>query len=358
MAATGTLTRRTDVPAVSFEHLYRMSDSVGLFEHAKLSEPRREHAYCVDDVARGLVVAMRVGRPTAALIALTDVYLRFVLEAQTAEGLLHNRRALDRRWEDEAGVEDCWGRALWGLGATVAGGPAPARDSQRARALAGFELSAARRSPDSRSMAFGALGAADVLSVLPDHGGAQALLADAADRICSGGDPAGWRDIYADRSWVWPEARLRYANAALAEALLAAGSMLGDARHLDDGLAMLAWLLDVESDSGHLSVTPVGGWESGQPRPGFDQQPIEVAALADACARAFDITGQGHWKAAVLRCRDWFLGDNDCSVPLHDPVTEGGCDGLMYDGRNENQGAESTLAMISTFQQAARLASV
>jgi hypothetical protein len=34
----------------------------------------------------------------------------------------------------------------------------------------------------------------------------------------------------------------------------------------------------------------------------------------------------------------------------------GGCDGLMAGGRNENQGAESTLALLGTLQQAHRIA--
>ncbi len=40
-----------------------------------------------------------------------------------------------------------------------------------------------------------------------------------------------------------------------------------------------------------------------------------------------------------------------------DPVSGGGHDGLEAGGRNENQGAESTLAMMSTLQQASRLRS-
>ena len=43
----------------------------------------------------------------------------------------------------------------------------------------------------------------------------------------------------------------------------------------------------------------------------------------------------------------WFLGDNDTKVPLLDDRTGGGCDGLTPDGRNRNQGAESTIAMIT-----------
>jgi hypothetical protein len=51
----------------------------------------------------------------------------------------------------------------------------------------------------------------------------------------------------------------------------------------------------------------------------------------------------------------WFLGDNDAAVPLLDERTGGGCDGLGPSSRNRNQGAESTLAMISVLQQGARV---
>ncbi len=326
------------IPIVSYEHLYRLSDGTGLFEHAELTEPRTGHGYCVDDVARGLLVAAREQEPSDELIALARMYLRFVTDAQVSDGRFHNRRGLDLRWEDEANLEDCWGRALWGLGTAVSRAPALAE-----RALAHFDVSVSRRSPHPRAMAFAALGAAEVLIARPGHLEARSLLADTAIFI---GVPS------ADPDWCWPEPRLRYANAVLPEALLAAGSLLGDTRVLTDGLAMLGWLLDVETSGDHLSVTPVGGWALGEPRPGFDQQPIEVAALADACARAYDITGDRRWLDGVRRCSGWFLGDNDAQVALHDPVSGGGCDGLEVFGRNDNQGAESTLAMISTFQQA------
>ena len=51
----------------------------------------------------------------------------------------------------------------------------------------------------------------------------------------------------------------------------------------------------------------------------------------------------------------WFLGENDTMTVMFDPVTGGGYDGLERAGRNDNQGAESTLAMLSTAQQARRV---
>jgi hypothetical protein len=195
-------------------------------------------------------------------------------------------------------------------------------------------------------MAFAALGAAEVLTVRSDHGPALDLLKTAG---------AALSGISSDEAWPWPEPRLGYANARWAEALLAAGGGLDDDRLVDQGLRLLGWLLDLETTGDRLSLTPVGGWGPGEPRPGFDQQPIEAAALADACARAYLLTGDDRFLAGVNRAVAWFLGENDTHVPMYDRQTGGGYDGLERDGRNDNQGAESTIALISTLQQGIRL---
>ena len=341
-AADGSLVR----PPVSFAHLFRLSDRGGLFEHARFAEPRPEHGYCIDDIARGLVVLAREPQPSEQLTTLSDFYLWLVTDAQAADGRFHNRRDLELRWIDKPSLEDCWGRALWGLGTAAARLP---QDSVTAGlAKAHFDLSAARRSPHLHAMAFAALGAAEVLTRHPDHAGARRLLGDAAVLIAGTGARTD--------AWPWPESRLRYASAALPEVLLAAGSLLGDMASLELGVAMLGWLLDIETAGDHLSITPVGGWVTGESRPGFDQQPIEVAALADACARAYTVTGDPRWQTGLHRCEAWFLGANDAGVSLVDTITGGCCDGLHRTGRNENQGAESTLAMISTFQQSLSVA--
>jgi hypothetical protein len=124
---------------------------------------------------------------------------------------------------------------------------------------------------------------------------------------------------------------------------------------LADGLDLLGWLLDRETTGGHLSVTPVGGSGRSDVGPRFDQQPIEVAAMADACHRAHLVTGHDRWLHGVALAVGWFNGHNDVGVSMADPISGGGYDGLMATGPNLNQGAESTLALISTMQHAARL---
>ena len=154
--------------------------------------------------------------------------------------------------------------------------------------------------------------------------------------------------------WPWPEPRLTYANAIIPEAMIAAGSGLDRPALLRRGLELLDWLLVRETRNGHLSVTPVGGSGRTDRGPGFDQQPIEVAALADACSRAFEVDGNRRWTDGIAAARDWFLGDNDGAVVMWDPHTGGGFDGLQRSGANQNQGTESTLAFLSTMQHARR----
>jgi hypothetical protein len=332
------------VPVPSFDHLVSMSDGIGTFEHADHTAPRREEGYCTDDMARLLVAVAREPRPGRETTELGRTAFRFVADAQGVTGRIRNRRAAGGRWSGRRGVEDCWGRSVWAFGTAVRHAP---EEWMRQSATSHFGRGVAQRSPWRRAMAFAALGAADVLAVDPRHDRARALLADTVATI----GPIG-----TDASWPWPEPRLSYANAVLPDALLAAGAQLGRLDVVEDGLTLLRWLLARETVDGHLSPTPVGGAGPDDRAPAFDQQPIEVAALADACARAVAVTGDSGWLAGLDLAVGWFLGINDVGAVMWDGRTGGGYDGLEIAGPNLNQGTESTLALISTLQHARNLA--
>src|SRR5579859_5438179 len=158
-----------------FDHLERLTDDRGLFEHARHAVPRPEHGYCVDDVARALAVVCREPEPGPSVRRLARCYLAFVLDALDPAGACHNRMDTGGQWRDEAAAGDWWGRALWGLGVAAAGAPTP---GMRARALGGFRIAAQARSPYLRSMAFAALGAAELLRKRPGEIAARQLLTD------------------------------------------------------------------------------------------------------------------------------------------------------------------------------------
>jgi hypothetical protein len=318
-----------------------MSDGVGVFEHALFTAPRVDHGYCTDDVARALAVLVREPARTPALDDLAETCLTFLERAQLPDGRFYNRLSATTGAWSEIGSADADGRALFGLGLAAA-----LPDERGGRALACFEKAAGLDSVSPRANAWAMLGACAAYSTSHGHPQSATLLRRARGRI---GAYSG------NRNWPWPESRLTYDNARLAEARIAAGLTLGEPALVDEGIMLLEWLVSVESHRGHFSFTPAGGRGPGELPPAFDQQPLEAGSMADACATAFDATGDERWAGLVVLAAEWFLGRNDTGVLLFDPESGGCCDGLMREGRNENQGAESTLALIGAFQQAGRV---
>ena len=332
----------TTTLALSFAHLSAMTDERGVFEHAEFDTARREHGYCVDDVARALIVVSREPDQTPELSELAETYLRFLENALENDGGFHNRMAESGALTDAAGTGDWWGRGIWALGELYS---LTRSTDHRRRAARAFALASTARSADLRAMVFAGLGAAAVLRGGGVNHGARALLEDASAAVADARVAV----------WSWPEDRLRYANAALAQVLIVAGAELGRRDHLERGLGMLRFLLTVETAGDHLSVTGTAGRgpdELGQRQ--FDQQPIEPAAIAEACACAFEVTGDPAWLVGLERSWGWFVGRNDVGVSLFDPSSGAGFDGLTAAGRNENRGAESTIAALATYQLARR----
>src|ERR1700742_4825884 len=312
-------------PPSKFGPLLRLTDRRGTFEHACFAEPRPEDGYCTDDMARVLVVATREPDADGPLKGLAGLAVRFLNEAQAYSGACRNRMDRYGNWADEPNTDDHWGRCLWGLGVAAAHSDV---GIVRKLAVIQFGRAAQTRSTSARAMAFAALGAAALLSVDQEHQAARRLLTDYAVSLAAA--PTG------DSSWPWPEPRLAYANAVLAEAMIATGVALDAMPMQQRGLDLLGWLLDFESTGGHLSPTPVGGRGPEDAKPGFDQQPIEVAAMADACARAASVDAAATWPAGVATAAAWFLGANDAGQVMWDPETGGGFDGLLVDGVNQN----------------------
>jgi hypothetical protein len=232
-------------------------------------------------------------------------------------------------WADTRGPDDAHGRALWGLGRSLAG---PNAELARPALIAGLDLD----SHYPRANAYATLGAAAALEAEPDLPGITAFLTLVSTRL----PRVEWD------GWGWPEPRLTYDNARVPQALVAAGLALGDDTMVGDGLRFLGWLIEIERNGTGFSFTPVGGREPRQRGPEFDQQPIEAWGMADACLLAAEIDGSGGWAGALEDAAMWVMGRNDTGAALYDPETGAGFDGLEREGVNQNRGAESTLAAL------------
>jgi len=338
--------RAVSLPEIQIRHLAAMTDDTGLLQHAIHALPDRRHGYCTDDNARALVTAMMYWDLTEdeEILTLARRYMSFVLHAYDAENRgFRNFLTYDRRWMESSGCgDDAFGRALLALGTVVALAPAEYLRAPAAR-LFGEALAGAEVLTSPRGWAHTVLGISAYLRRFAGDAFARRLRDSLVRRLY------GLFTSQATPEWPWCEPVITYDNAVIPHALIVAGAGVSDAV-TQRGLDALEWLLQVQTGAhGRLMLVGNQGW---LPRGGvaakFDQQPIDAMALVNACAAALLVTGDERWLARTQTCFDWFLGANCIQAELYDPVSGGCRDGLGVNGSNDNQGAESTLAWLTS----------
>jgi len=247
----------------------------------------------------------------------------------------------DRKWLEESGSEDCHARAIWALGEAVSLAPNLGVLGYATRLL-NDALSALETCMGPRASAFALVGIHAYLRRFGGDTHIRRVREVLAHRLYG---------LFAERAtpeWPWCEDSVTYCNARLPHALILCGQWLPDQDMLQHGLRSLDWLLRIQTnDKGDISLIGCNGWYTrGGERALFDQQPIEIMSLVDACAEAYRATKDPRWGDEIRRCLTWFLGKNDVSVALYDFKTGGCRDGLNPQGANQNEGAESTLSWV------------
>jgi glycosyltransferase involved in cell wall biosynthesis len=331
-----------ETPQPKLDHIIRLTDDVGIMQHAKYIVPDRYHGYCTDDNARALIAVLMAQDMIAddeTVNNLACVYLAFLHHAFNQEnGRFRNFMGYDRRWLEEAGSEDSHGRAVWGLGEAVA---LSRSDDIRATAQHIFEkaLPSMMDFTSPRAWAFALVGIDAYLRRFAGNSEVRRIRYALALKLF---------DLYqknATTDWPWIEDIVTYDNGKTSQALILSGRELQNEDMLRAGLLSLEWLIEIQTDPKRHFI-PIGnkGWyRRGGEKARFDQQPIEAFSMIDACREAYKSTKDRKWIGHAQRCHEWFLGRNDLNAPLYDHKTGGCCDGLHVDGPNRNQGAESTL---------------
>lgn len=336
---------QTALPAWQLDHLDRMTDSTGVFQHARFHLPSFEHGYCTDDNARALLFTALLEdldehTPATTRIQITAAaFLQHAWNPSVAR--FHNFMSFDRRWLDEVGSEDCHGRALWALGTIVARTRQP-----NLRAWAAERLESALPATESftspRAWAFTILGLHEYLDALDGDLLARRKCLALSQRLFA------LHEAHATPEWPWLEPIVSYDNARLPQALILTGVREHHPTMLEHGLATLRWLSQQQTGINGC-FRPIGSdghWPQHGDKAAFDQQPVEASAAVSACLTAHAATGDPFWQQDALRAFGWFLGRNDLNQPLYDATTGGTCDGLHSNRVNQNQGAESTLAFL------------
>jgi hypothetical protein len=329
----------------SLDHLDRMTDHVGLFQHAVMDVPNLREGYCLDDNARALMLMTHLAEQRLAdkdCERRESIFAAFVENAWNRDaGRFRNFMAHGGRWLDLQGSEDSHGRTLLALARASAFGSTPDRrvwaDSlfnEAARAAADFT------SPRACAHALSALAFYDRRT--PGLQETRRRIAGLAGRLDR------WLDAASSRDWVWFEDSLAYENAVLPAALINAGVASKNGAMIERAVEALNWLSGMQtSEEGWFR--PVGTESFGRKREAssyFDQQPIEAYATIAAYQAAFAATRDRRWVAAAEAVFKWFEGWNDIGASVYD-VAAGAChDGVHRDRLNANKGAESCLCAL------------
>ncbi len=190
-------------------------------------------------------------------------------------------------------------------------------------------------------MAYSIFGMCDYLKQFPGAIDIKRQLELAADGLIMQYEESHYPD------WQWFEEVLTYDNAVLPQALYIAGLTLDNKRYREIAEKTCEFLLANTFNGEYFSFIGCKGWyERGGTKATFDQQPIEAASTVMMLRAAYDATQNDRFLTLQRKAFDWFLGQNELRIPLYDFRTTGCNDGLLHNGVNTNQGAESTLSFL------------
>lgn len=329
------------LPELNFDHLLHMTDSTGILQHAKYSIPNFKEGYCLDDNARALLLGAMAQRQgysqTASVVRAALAYMYYV---QQEDGWFRNFVSYDRNFLDKTGSEDAFGRAIWALGYALAYPPAevhrPLLEELYSKAFPHID-----RLVSLRAMAYAVLGISSYLEAQPADEQHLEQLKRLRDRIVE-----QFRHN-ASTEWCWYESILAYGNGLLPLALIRSLAYLDCEETRAIAFDSMSFLSELTLAEGHLR--PIGCnpfYRKGATLCYYDQQPIDAMAMVLLKRYAFQLTKNELYLRHADLCFQWFTGKNDLSLSLYQPENGGCYDGLMKDGVNLNQGAESTLAYL------------
>jgi glycosyltransferase involved in cell wall biosynthesis len=329
------------LPELRLDHLIRMTDDTGLLQHAAHSVPDRRFGYCVDDNARGLLVALLAQRVTGLgdTRRLITTYLSYLHHSQCEDGQFRNFMDFRRNLDREPGSEDCVGRALWALGLAVELAP---DEGHRRLAKSMFDRSMTLPLTfGPRGSALAILGLDTYLRSEPDSKLAAETLESLAAKLIRRFEE------HADETWRWFEPDLAYKNAVIPMALFLFSKRTGDKTALRVACDSLAFLEEICFPAGHLQLVGNAGWHVRGGEPAIAaEQPIDAAAFVLAFRAAYDATGNRRYMTRMRESFAWFLGTNRLGLSLYDFSTAGCHDGLELNRVNANQGAESVVSFL------------
>lgn len=329
------------LPEIKFDHLTRLTDNFGMFQHARYSKPLKRFGYSLDDNARALIACAKYyeldKKPEA--LRLIKIYLNFMKFAQRKNGNFANIISADKI-RDKTKEEDTQGRALWALGYIASRDYLPKEIIVLADSMFQKTIKSGPSLKSPRAVAFAMTGLYHYLK----HSHQKKLLnlfkKFAEQQL----------DLYkntANGDWQWFEDQLTYSNSKLPESLFYGYDLTKNKKYLAVAQKSLNFLKQITFGKKHYSPIGQAGWYfRDKERSYFDQQPEDTAAMIETKIVAYKITGNKIHLEDALKAFNWFLGKNHLNLMVYDELTGGCHDGVGRNTLNLNEGAESSISYL------------
>ena len=315
-------------------HIFRMTDDTGMFQHTRYDVPDLGKGYTTDDNARALIMAVMLyeKEPKSQYLTLVHRYLAFILYAQNENGHFRNFMTYERKFTEKQGSEECFGRCLWALGYTVASPVMPRGIKDACMSAVRCALPIISSLNWLRGKAYALVGLGFIPGIENEN-----LLLKLANAIAASYEQCG-----ETKDWCWFEDSLTYDNALLPWAMFVAFRKTGQERFLHIGRDSLTFLdKNAFRDGFFRPIGCRGWWKRGTEAALYDQQPVEASMSTLAHLVAYEVTDDEVMLKLATQSFAWYTDENSCHKSLINPETGGCYDGIMADGVNRNQGAES-----------------
>jgi uncharacterized protein YyaL (SSP411 family) len=320
------------------DHLFRMTDDTGIFQHTRFAAPDYSHGYTTDDNARALIVAVNLYELNheERYKELIYKYLSFLNYALTPKGTFKNFMDFNRNFLEEEGSEDCFGRCAWAIGSVLASPSLP----QNAHKMAQYILS--RMEGNFNHLTFIRAKAYTLIGV--------SLLKNSKYKEVVKELSTDIQMAYIENSmgnWRWFEQEMTYSNSIIPCSLFLGSEILKNRDLLEVAIESFNFLLNKTIQNGYFKAIGCKGWfKNGGIKAAFDEQPVEAGETVYTCRVAFGITEETEYLDKMLIVSEWFHGKNCIEQSMVDPETGGCYDGITDEGVNYNQGAESIISFL------------
>ncbi|HMR19492.1 MAG TPA: hypothetical protein PKA53_09355 [Sphingobacterium sp.] len=327
-------------PDLDLTHIKRLSNLVGIAQHAKYTIPDYHHGYCLDDNARALILASTAYEvsPSPDTKKLTSTYLAYIYYMQLESGIFRNFLSFDNQFLDDEGTEDSYGRTVWALGhflrITTQG-----EFTLLAKEIFLRALPHALKLRSVRAVAYSLIGLIYYLQKYPDDSDSRNHVKSLVDFLVNEYQQSLSPD------WYWYEKVISYDNAILPLSMLRAAQILQDELIYEIGMQSAQFLDNIIFEKEYLSTIGNLEWyRQGGTRSIFGQQPVEIASIILLYKELFIQQRTPVYRQRALKSFQWFFGENELGLRLYDTISKGCCDGMDSHGINFNQGAESTIS--------------